>query len=236
VPAACAVLLPGFRARGVRFRQALQGGGELVAEAGTTILRDGSSSPHLFTLLSGWAIRYKVVAEGRRQVLNFALPGDLLGLQASLFKEMNHSVDALTDARLCVFPRKRMWELFSGYPGLAFDMTWLASREESILGDHLASVGQRSAFARLAYMLLYLYDRARRVGLVRNDRLWLPVTQLDLADAMGLSIVHTNKTLQRLRATGWIDWSRNELILRNEEKLRELAEYAPVDRPPRPFI
>lgn len=210
--------------------------GELVAEAGTTILLDGSNSPHLFTVLSGWAVRYKVLNEGRRQVLNFALPGDLLGLQASLFKEMQHSVDALTDVRLCVFPRQRIWELFKGYPGLAFDMTWLASREESMLADHLASVGQRSAYGRIAYIILHLFDRARRANLVRGNKLTLPVTQQELADAMGLSIVHTNKTLKRLRATGWITWSRQELTIRDEARLSELAEYQAVDQSPRPFI
>ena len=210
--------------------------GELVADAGTTVLLDGSNSPHLFTVLSGWAVRYKMLENGRRQVLNFALPGDLLGLQASLFKEMNHSVDALTDVRLCVFPRQRIWELFKSYPGLAFDLTWLASREELILAGHLASVGQRSAYARIAYMIIHLFDRARRCGLVRGDKALFPVTQQDLADAMGLSIVHTNKTLKKLRATGWIAWSRQELIIREEKKLRELAEYEPVDRVPRPFV
>jgi CRP-like cAMP-binding protein len=210
--------------------------GELVTEAGTTILLDGSNSPHLFTILSGWVVRYKLLASGRRQVLNFALPGDFIGLQASLFKEMNHSVDALTDVRLCVFPRQRIWELFNSYPGLAFDMTWIASREESILAEHLASVGQRPAYARIAYMIIHLFDRARRSGLARGNRLSLPLRQEDLADAMGLSIVHTNKMLKRLRATGWIAWSRQELILRDEARLRDLAEYEPVDRQPRPFI
>ena len=71
---------------------------------------------------------------------------------------------------------------------------------------------------------------------MREKKLLLPVTQQDLADAMGLSSVHTNKTLKKLKATGWIGWSRQELVIRNEEKLRELAEYEPVDRVARPFI
>jgi CRP-like cAMP-binding protein len=224
-----------FEAEELAFVKSLKSG-ELVADAGTALLLDGSNSPHLFTVLSGWAVRYKMLENGRRQVLNFALPGDLLGLQASLFKEMNHSVDALTDVRLCVFPRQRIWELFKSYPGLAFDVTWLASREESILAEHLASVGQRPAYGRIAYIIVHLFDRARRCGLVRERKLFLPVTQQDLADAMGLSIVHTNKTLKKLKATGWIGWTRQELIVRDEEKLREVAEYEPVDRVARPFI
>ena len=134
-----------------------------------------------------------------------AVSGDLLGLLSSLFNHMTHSVEALTDVTLCVFPRQRIWELYQGYPGLAFDVTWLASREESILADHLANVGQRLAFQRVAYMIIYLFNRARRSGLVRKNTLVLPVTQEHLADAMGFSIVHTNMTLKRLRATGWLD-------------------------------
>jgi CRP-like cAMP-binding protein len=100
----------------------------------------------------------------------------------------------------------------------------------------LASVGQRSAYGRIAYMIVHLFDRARRSGLVRGNKLVLPVTQQDLADAMGLSIVHTNKTLKRLRATGWISWSRQDLTIRDEARLRELAEYEPQEVTARPFI
>ena len=124
-------------------------------------------------------MRYKSFPDGKRQVLNFALPGDLLGLQSSLFNHMTHSVEALTDVTLCVFPRQRIWELYKDHPGLAFDVTWLASREESILADHLANVGQRPAMVRVAYMLIYLFNRARRLGLVRCNKMLLPITQQD---------------------------------------------------------
>jgi CRP/FNR family transcriptional regulator, anaerobic regulatory protein len=210
--------------------------GELAAQAGTTVLLDGNNSPHLFTVLKGWLVRYKSLPDGKRQVLNFAIPGDLLGLQSSLFDHMTHSVAALSDVTLCVFPRERIWELYKGYPGLAFDITWLASREESILAEHLVNVGQRPAFARIAYMIIYLFERARRAGLVDKNTLVLPVTQEHLADAMGLSIVHTNKTLQRLRATGWLSWRRQELIIYDRPKLMAIAEYDPVERPMRPFL
>ena len=85
-----------------------------------------------YTVLSGWAFRYKTLPDGRRQILNYALPGDLLGLQGSVSDEMQHSVEALTDMMLCVFPREKLWELYSDYPALAFDVTWLAAREEQI--------------------------------------------------------------------------------------------------------
>ena len=97
--------------------------GELVAEAGATVLLEGHKSPHLFTVLSGWGFRYKVLPDGRRQVLNFVMPGDFVGLQGTMLGEMQHSVEALSNMLLCVFQRGDLWKLFSNHPGLAFDLT-----------------------------------------------------------------------------------------------------------------
>src|ERR1700730_9768141 len=106
---------------------------ELAAEPGTTLLMQGANSPHLYTLLSGWAFRYKTLPDGRRQILNFIFPGELVGLQAAVLNEMQHSVETLTNCVLCIFPREKLWTLSTGYPALAFDVTWLASREEHIM-------------------------------------------------------------------------------------------------------
>jgi CRP-like cAMP-binding protein len=210
--------------------------GELRVAAGNQFLTDGSASPHLYTVLSGWAIRHKSFENGRRQILNFAIAGDFLGLQSSLFSEMTHSVEALTDMVLCVFARERIWELYNSQSGLAFDLTWLAAREEQVLADQLANVGQRSAFHRVAYVLLLIFERARVVGLAQGNKLMLPLTQEHIADAMGLSLVHTNKTLQRLRRTGWLSWNRGILILKNQAKLRELTEFGDLASKKRPFL
>jgi len=107
--------------------------GELNVAAGTNILLQGTNSAHLYTILSGWSFRYKMLPDGRRQILNYALPSDFLGLQGSVNDEMQHSVEALTDMTLCVFPRDKLWQLYRDYPTLAFDVTWLAAREEQIL-------------------------------------------------------------------------------------------------------
>ncbi len=144
--------------------------GELVLEAGSTIFSEGTNSPHLYTVLSGWAFKYKTLEDGRRQVLNFALPGDFIGLQASILDVIGHSVEALTDVTLCVFPREKLWSLYEKHTGLAFDVTWLGAREESILGDYLLTVGQRRAGERIAFVLLHLFHRARQLGLDQGQR------------------------------------------------------------------
>mgnify|MGYP001334071557 CR=1 FL=1 len=210
--------------------------GELSVPPGTTVVRDGEKAEHLYSILNGWAMRYKLVDSGKRQILNFSITGDLVGLQSALFDKMLHAVDSLTELRLCVFDRRRMFELYQNHPGLAFDLTWLAAREESILADHLANVGQRSAFGRLAYVLTFLSDRAKRAGLARGNTLAMPITQEHLADTMGLSMVHTNKTLRRLQAAGFIEWRRQELTILDLDGLANAAEYDPLRATSRPFI
>jgi CRP-like cAMP-binding protein len=209
--------------------------GELTAEAGTTILAEGSHSEHLYTVVSGWGFRHKLLENGRRQVLNFVLPGDLIGLQGSLKAEMGHSVEALSDMMLCVFQRSRLWELFRGHPGLAFDLTWLAAREERMLDEHLLSVGQRGAEQRAAYLILFLFSRAELRGMTNGHAFEFPLTQRHLADALGLSLVHTNRVLNRLSRRGAIKWQAHRLRI-DAKKLEEIAEWAPDPDARRPYI
>jgi CRP/FNR family transcriptional regulator len=211
--------------------------GELNVQAGTNILLQGTNSAHLYTVLSGWAFRYKTLADGRRQILNYAVPGDLLGLQGSVADEMQHSVEALTDMILCVFPREKLWDLYSGYPALAFDITWLAAREEQMLDENLLNVGRRTAVERAAYLLLHLFTRAEEIGLVKGNTVALPFTQQHVADTLGMSLVHTNKTLKRLAATRTVRWKDRTLELLDREGLVRIARYeAPAQRAKRPFI
>ncbi len=210
--------------------------GELVLEAGSTIFSEGTNSPHLYTLLSGWTFKYKTLEDGRRQLLNFALPGDFIGLQASIFDTIGHSVEALTDVVLCVFPREKLWALYEKHAGLAFDVTWLGAREESILGDYLITVGQRRAGERIAFVLLHLFQRARQLGLVRGNTLALPLTQEHLADTIGFSLVHTNKTLKQLRKTGAFKWTGSTFELVDEKKLAAMVGHVAPVGGVRPFI
>jgi len=210
--------------------------GELAIGPGAPIVLEESNSPHLYTVLEGMAFRYKTLPDGRRQILNYAMPGDLVGLQSSVFDVMDHGLEALTDMRLCVFPRDRLWSLFADQPSLAFDVTWLAAREERLLDAHLLTIGRRTALERIAYVVWYLYARARSAGLATGSRFALPLTQQHLADTLGLSLVHTNKTLKRLRATGCIAWEDRLLEIRDKEKLLEIAQAEESDERPRPFI
>jgi CRP/FNR family transcriptional regulator, anaerobic regulatory protein len=210
--------------------------GEVRIPAGLTFLDEGLDSPNLYTVLSGWAIKYKLLDDERRQVINYALPGDFLGLQAAVFEKMQHSVEALTDVVLCVFSKKKIWELYESHPSLGFDISWLAAAEKSILAEYLVTVGQRRASERIAFLLLSLYQRARNVGLVRKGAVTFPFTQADIADTVGFSLVHTNKSLNRLRRSATFEWSGSNFVMRDEARLREIACVAAGPAIARPLI
>ncbi|SNS68303.1 cAMP-binding domain of CRP or a regulatory subunit of cAMP-dependent protein kinases [[Luteovulum] sphaeroides subsp. megalophilum] len=205
--------------------------GELVVAPGVTLLEEGQGSAHLFTVLSGLGIRSTMLENGRRQVINFLFPGDFIGLQAGLAGEMRHSVESTTTMVLCVFNRADLWDLFREEPERAYDLTWIAAVEEHFLGETIASLGQRDATERLAWALLRIHERLSAIGLAERGRVPMPWRQQDLADALGLSLVHTNKTIRRLRETGHALWEGGTLFV-DRERLATLA-LADPDRPRR---
>jgi CRP-like cAMP-binding protein len=210
--------------------------GQIALPAAAEIIRAGDESAELYTLYSGWAFRYKTLADGRRQILNFLLPGDLLGLQAAMFDAALHGIEALTAVELCVLPRRKVWDLFGGMPGLAFDIAWLGSREESIIDENLTSVGRRSAVERVAALIVALYKRVKMLGLATGESFAFPLTQQHIADALGLSLVHTNKTLARLRRMGMFSQVNGTMTLTNPRVLQRVAQYFDEEIPLRPLI
>ncbi len=224
-----------FSAEEMAFVKDFRNGG-LSVEAGATLLEEGQSSPFLYTVRSGWAIRFKLLPDGRRQIVNVALPGDLLGLQVSLFDVMEHSVQALTDMTLCCFPREKVMELYREQPNLGFDLTWLCAREERFLDSHLLSLGRRTAVERMAYLILFLHDRLQPLGLVQGNDFHCPLTQSHLADSLGLSLVHTNKTLRRLSQEGLITWTSDRIYINDMQRLRDAAKQEESAVALRPFL
>ncbi len=209
--------------------------GELAAARGATVLVEGSHSAHLFTVLSGWGFRYKLLSDGRRQILNYVMPGDLIGLQGSIMGEMQHSIEALSDMLLCMFQRDELQELYRRHPGLAYDITWLASREERMLDENLLSIGRRSALERAAYLIAFIGDRAAGVGLNGKKVIEIPITQQHVADTLGLSLVHTNKTIRKLIERQLIVWKDGCEII-DAEGLRQLAGWEGLGETRRPLI
>lgn len=212
--------------------------GELHIGTDAEIIPEGAHGGHLYTLLSGWAFRFKTLSDGRRQILNFLLPGDFIGLQQKMAADATHGVTALTEVRLCVFPRDSLWEIHRSFPDIAYDVTWLAAHEEALVDEVLLSVGRRNAAERIAILLLLLHKRAMSLQLGDADNtVPFPVTQQHIADALGLSLVHTNKTLRRLEATGLHRIRGGRLSLPKPDALASLADYyARSAAAPRPLI
>jgi CRP-like cAMP-binding protein len=208
----------------------------IALSAGAEIIRSGDAAPEIYTLYSGWAFRFKTLPDGRRQILNFLLPGDLLGLQAAMFDAAQHGIEALTDVELCLLPRRKIWALFGEMPGLAFDVAWLGAREEGHVDENLTSAGRRSATERVAALIVMLYKRAKVLNLVTDDTFAFPLTQQHIADALGLSLVHTNKTLARLRRMGMFSRSNGSLTLSNPHVLARIGQYFEDEVPMRPLI
>lgn len=210
--------------------------GELAVEAGTTVLMEGSNSPEVFTVLSGMGTRYKTLEDGQRQVINFLFPGDFIGLQAGIMGEMKHSVEASTPMVLCVFKRTDLWNMFKDHPARAYDLTWIAAVEEHFLGETLAVMGQLRAGQRIAWALLRIHHRLQAVGLDRGGSVPLAFRQQDIADALGLSLVHTNKTLMYLRKIGLANWSDGRLTIPSRARLAEYSGSAPEPLEKRPLM
>ncbi len=210
--------------------------GELVVDAGTPILMEGSNSPQLFTALHGMGLRYKLLADGKRQVVNMIFPGDFIGLQAGVMGEMGHSVEATTKMTLCVFDRSEFWSFFKERPDRAFSLTWLAAIEEHFMGDALTTIGQRTALQAVAWALSRLFIRADALGMVTNGTMKLPYIQQDIADALGLSLVHTNKTLSVLRSRQLAHWTDGTLRVPDLATLAEIAMLDDLSARKRPIM
>jgi CRP-like cAMP-binding protein len=208
----------------------------LVCPPGGEIIAAGQDQAELYTLYAGWAIRCKTLPDGRRQILNILLPGDLIGLQGAMFEAAAYSVEAITEVQLCLLPRRKMWSLFENMPELAFDVTWLGSREESIVDENLTSTGQRTAAERIAALIIQLYKRLNVLGLVVNGAMPFPLTQQHIADTLGLSLVHTNKSLAKLRKLGMFSQTNSTLLLSNPKALESLAQYFEEEVAKRPLI
>ena len=211
---------------------------ELTLEAGETLIHEGQVDAPLFTLLGGWAFRFKTLSDGRRQILNFLLSGDFIGVQQKMGDGAAHGVVTLTDAVFCVFQRDALWELHRQEPSMGFNVTWLTAHEESVVDETLLSVGRRSAEERIATLLVLLYKRAAALQADNGaSGVPFPLTQQHVADALGLSLVHTNKTLRKLERRGLHALIDGRLHLRDVKALVRLADvYGDGRPPPRPLV
>ena len=211
---------------------------EVYVRAGETLIHEGQTDAPLYTLREGWAFRFKTLSDGRRQILTFLLAGDFIGVQQKMGDASAHGVITLTDAVFCVFQRDSLWELHRQSPSMGFNITWLTAHEESLVDDTLLSVGRRSAEERIAMLLILLFKRAAALQADGGAAgVPFPLTQQHVADGLGLSLVHTNKTLRKLERRGLHRVVDGRLHMRDVKALARLADLYGDGRPPqRPLV
>ncbi|MGQ9371064.1 Crp/Fnr family transcriptional regulator [Azospirillum sp. A39] len=193
--------------------------------AGTELAVQGEPFGAVVVLRSGWAMRFKTLADGRRQITNFAIPGDVIGLYANMLVVADQSATTLTDVEIAEFPQEMMTDLFRDHPRLAAAFAWTAAREEAVLAEKVVCLGRRSAHERLSHLLLEMLRRLQMVQLTQGDRYVFPVTQELIADTLGLSAVHVNRTLSRLRAEGMIEVDGPVIHVKRVSELTDAADF-----------
>jgi CRP-like cAMP-binding protein len=192
--------------------------------ARTDIIREGERPDDVHLVLEGFACRYKIVPDGRRHIMAYLVPGDLCDSHAFILKEMDHSIGTLSACRVVGIPRGRILEMLER-PAIARALWWSALVDEATLREWLVNIGRRPAEQRVAHLLCELLMRLQTVGLASGDSYELPITQGDLADTVGLTLVHVNRVLQRLRATGLITLRSRHLVINDAQALKAFSGF-----------
>jgi len=200
--------------------------GILNFSAQKTFLREGDILTKMFTLYSGWAFCFKLLADGRRQILSFLLPGDAIIIEGLCFPDepLPYSIKSLTDIFVCAFNLNEMIELTSSTEAQSKSVAKAMRRHVVALNRRLVDIGRRSAIGRVAQLILEIEGRLGERGHVHDGAFHFPVRQEHLADALGLTTVYVNRTLDRLRKEGVIDFERDRMKIINRALLLQTAE------------
>lgn len=211
--------------------------GEVRLERGAVLIEQDVTRGGLYTVLDGVTMRYRMLEDGRRQIVNFMFPGDLIGLEGAFGEPASHSVEALLATRLCVFDSARYYDLIVAQPSLGYDITWLAAKEETALEEHLVALGRRSARERVAYLAVWLLERARGTCMAKGrNRLEVTITQAQIADMLGLSLVHTNRTIKALEREGLVLWRQGSIEVPDLSVTASFAHWDEAREKPRPYL
>ena len=191
-------------------------GAELVAE--------GDAPAHCRLLVEGQAFRHRTLADGRRQIMSFHTPGDMIDLEG-LFLPMDHGLTALTAGEVLHLPHARLLDLMDSHPRVGRRFWTMTLKDAAIFREWILNIGRRTAYVRIAHLFCEVVVRLQRAGLVDNGRCAFPITQQHLSDATGLSAVHTNRTLQALRGEGLLSLRGGELVVLDWPGLQAAGEF-----------
>lgn len=196
-------------------------------EENADLVRQGDAPPEACLLVEGFVCRYKLLGAGRRQIFSFHIAGDIPDLQSLQLKIMDHSLGCLTPVRAAFIPHEPLQVLIRKFPGITTAFWRDTLIDAAVFREWLAGVGRRTARARIAHLICEIYVRMRAVGLAQGPSFELPITQVELADSLGLSPVHVNRVLQDLRKDRLIASRGRFVSIEDWPGLRRAAEFDP---------
>jgi len=192
------------------------------------LVRSGQELNSSLLLLDGWLARSKDLAGGERQVTELHVAGDFADLHGFTLKRLDHDVVTLSECTVGVVPHDRLREITEQYPRLGRFYWFSANVDAAITRELALSLGQRSAMSRMAHLFCELYMRLADVGLARSDGYAFPLTQRELSECLGLTVVHANRTIQELRRRGLVELENRHLTILDRRGLEGLAEFDPA--------
>lgn len=191
------------------------------------IIGEGDEFTRAYVMLDGWAARYMTLPDGRRQIVNFILPGDFFCLNAVLFRRSRYAISTVTAAIACPFDADQFRAIALRRPLLSMAIAWCNAREEAMLAEHVTSIGRRNSHERIAHLIMELWRRLEIIGMVDGEEFEMPLRQAEIADCLGLSTVHVSRTLQSLRQEGLIEIDTRSRRIRvvDRERLKRTAGF-----------
>lgn len=192
------------------------------------LIREGEPVARCYLLLSGFAGRHKSTGDGGRQMLAIDIPGNIVGLHNILIKRASYNVQVLRDARVAIVAASAVLALTIDYPDIARAMWADTMADGSVLSERLLNIGRRDARQRIAHLVCELAVRQEAAGLGNGPEYEWPVTQEELADATGLTSVHVNRVLQRLRSDGVLRIGSRQVMIMDWERLKAIADFSPA--------
>lgn len=189
------------------------------------IISEGDRPERVHVIVEGWAARYKILPEGGRQILAFLLPGDFCDVHATMLAEIDHGIFALTDCKVAAGSAEALDRLIIDEPRIARAMWWAALIDESVSRSWIANQ-RRDARARIAHLFCELHTRMEIAGLASGRKADVPLTQEEVGDAIGLTPIHVNRTLQQLRSEGVVEFRGRTLTIIDSRKLSKIAGFS----------
>jgi CRP-like cAMP-binding protein len=197
-------------------------------DAHQDVVSDGQRPHYCTMVLSGLVCRYKMLSAGTRQIMSFHLPGDIPDLQSLFLKTMDHSIGALVPSELVLIPHRVMLDVVQRCPALG-NLLWRDTLiDAAVFREWMIGIGRRSAYVRIAHVLCEMIVRMRALRLQDGPRFDLPITQTDIADALGLSNVHVSRTIRELQGNGLLQYRPGSITVLEWEGLKEAGDFDPT--------